>query len=129
MPGRGEDEIKSTHAQEASEMFTSKARNIIAALALSAGLFGAIAPLASAEDNSGTVSPGQTRASQDQCKMYKEWYEGDKKANNDKDAKYDKNLAKERGCVWAAVVVKQVPVGPVVGVGPIKVGPSLLIAP
>jgi hypothetical protein len=106
-------------------MFTSKARNIITALALSAGLFGAIAPLASAEDNSGTVSPGQTRASQDQCKMYKEWYEGDKKANNDKDAKYDKNLAKERGCVWAAIVVKGVPVGPVVGVGTIKVGPSL----
>jgi hypothetical protein len=105
-------------------MFTSKARNIITALALSAGLLGAITPLASAEDNSGTVSAGQTRASEDQCKMYKEWYEGDKKANNDKDTKYDKNLAKERGCVWAAIVVKQVPVGPIVGVG-IKVGPSL----
>ena len=64
---------------------------------------GVFAPTASAVENDGTVADGETRASDAQCKMYKDWYNADLNAKppNPKGAEYTKNLADRRGCKWA----------------------------
>jgi hypothetical protein len=113
--------------QEASRMFSTTTHKILVTLAVSAGFAGTLVPAASAADNSGNVAKGQTRATEKQCDMYKEWYDGDVKAKDDKGAKYDKNLAGERGCKWAALRRPPRVLRP--GLGGIKVGPSTTSAP
>ena len=77
---------------------------------------GVLAPTASAlEDNGGTVDGKETRATPEQCKMYKDWYNADLNAKppNPKGAEYTKGLADRRGCKWAEAATAPGPVGPV----------------
>jgi hypothetical protein len=55
--------------------------------------------------NTGGVAINQSKADPDQCRNYKNWYDQDTKDKNTTGATYDKNLAKSRGCNWAAMRV------------------------
>jgi hypothetical protein len=73
---------------------------VAGAAALAAGPAATIAS-ADVRDNSGPVAKGHTRADPGQCQNYNDWYNDDVKAGDKKDAKYDKQLASDRGCTWA----------------------------
>ena len=77
----------------------------IAAVAMLALSFTAVASAVDPSDNSGTVKTGETRADPDQCKNYKKWYDDDVKAGDAKEAAVDKQRADDRGCRWAERIV------------------------
>ena len=88
-------------------MIRSKAgrrkRLLVSTVTAAVMALGVLVPTASAEDNNGTVAKGETRATPEQCDMYKKWYNDDLNAKppNPKGAEYTKNLADRRGCKWA----------------------------
>jgi hypothetical protein len=85
-------------------MFNRSKQFIVIVAGAAALTFGPAASIAQAvdnTDNTGPVKDGETRADGSQCQNYKNWYDGDVKAGNTKDATYDKNLAAGRGCKWA----------------------------
>jgi len=84
----------------------SRTKRLFVAIVSAAMLAISFTAVASADtikptDNTGTVADGETRADPQQCKQYKDWYDGDIKAGDTKSADYYKNLADRRGCKWA----------------------------
>jgi hypothetical protein len=73
---------------------------------------GPAVPIASAASNNGSVKDGQTRASEEQCDMYFQWFMDDlnqfmrnagTRAGDDAygQMQYTKQQAADRGCEWA----------------------------